>query len=186
MSSLDRGLDIFARDLKKRRATMPSSNDSERSWKISNYGAREAYDDGEEDVLEHEMGVAESDGNQWKDNGQYKATNSLLHDLHVLNQHRRMFSSPSPPSTSSLEFHSSYNTSLAGSCSTTMSRHQRTDSDMGTPKVVEDIDDSSSRLGDVVSMEEAQSVQQHYQDTNRLVIHTANINMNSTFHPPGC
>lgn len=53
----------------------------------------DTVDDDEESV----MGDEETDGNrhgQWQGADEYKSTNNLLHELHTLNQHRLLFSSP--------------------------------------------------------------------------------------------
>lgn len=64
--------------------------------------ADDEYDD-EEDEQSCKADDAAEGGNadeQPDSAGMYKSTNSLLHDLHALHQHRLIFSNPSTPSSS--------------------------------------------------------------------------------------
>jgi len=54
-------------------------------------------DDEEEFQEEPEEAGAEG-GESWQDSGMYKSTNSVLHDLHALHQHRFVTSTSSTPS----------------------------------------------------------------------------------------
>jgi hypothetical protein len=82
------------RHAKRRRTQPPVLDGALRGW------ARvEPDDDGEEEVVEEEVGWSNLDENPTattKISEEYKSTNLILRDLHALHQHRVSFSSPIP------------------------------------------------------------------------------------------
>src|ERR1700720_1031424 len=81
-------------EAKRRRILAPVLDGEKRGWATSQ---KETYEDEEEEVLEEqEQNIVENVG-QWRDSDIYKSTNSFLHELHALHQHRLIFSNPSTP-----------------------------------------------------------------------------------------
>jgi hypothetical protein len=82
------------RHAKRRRTQPPVLDGALRGW-----ARAETEDDGEEEVVEEEVGWSNLDENTTTTttiSEEYKSTNSILRDLHALHQHRVSFSSPTP------------------------------------------------------------------------------------------
>jgi len=83
----------------------PVLDGEKRGWGIP---VREVYEDeyGDDDEIQEELEQPCAEGGdlaveeQWRDPGMYKSTNSILHDLHALHQHRLITSSSPMPSSS--------------------------------------------------------------------------------------
>lgn len=87
-------MDAPQRTAKRRRVLPPLLDGKARGWGLR--GDDNIDYDNEEDDEEEESASEESVHQNVHDAGQYKSTNSFLHDLHALHQHRLIFSS-SPP-----------------------------------------------------------------------------------------
>ncbi len=95
------------RHAKRRRTQPPVLDGTLRGW------ARvETEDDGEEEVVEEEVGWSNLDENTTISE-EYKSTNSILRDLHALHQHRVSFSSMTPSTRPVLPDSSTHPTSAS-------------------------------------------------------------------------
>jgi len=169
-------------EAKRRRILAPVLDGEKRGWGTPQ---NESNDDGyEEDEFqeEQEQDVVEDEG-QWRDSGMYKSTNSFLHDLHALHQHRLTFSTPSTPSpsrpssqqrhrsssplrTSSQHTHSNFNDVPMATKSTLppiLERSNIPPSDQGVNE------QKNVDVGDGITSWEVQRVKERYEDTNKLL-----------------
>ena len=175
-SSLDRITDIFARDTKRRRTAAPVLDGRRRGWGTSGFGGVGNDEDDTEgmsqDEEECEEDVDQDNRQRQEATGEYKSTNSFLHDLH---QRRQLVSSPSP--SPSLHIHSrttpssKYPLPLDPSPMTKSSQPPRSCSQSNIAERHKcGMSDSLLDPGDRMDMEEVQSVKQRYEDTNKWAL----------------
>ena len=105
----DPPLDYADRPSKRCRTKPPSLNGAERGWATI---ADDEEDDGEEDVYDESPSNTASYATSTSIPPEphithYKSTNDLLRELHVLNQHRLVFSTPTSSCHSGLDSHTS-------------------------------------------------------------------------------
>lgn len=159
--------------ISKRRRTMPPPLDGQ----SRGCGAEPDYDDewsdGESACQE---GGSATTSEQLDNSGEYKSTNTFLHELHTLQQHRLLFSPPLLPQTSSGP--GLCRSSLQHPCSSpvisnihlkTMAarEHQIPSS---TERSATPIKDAPFSIADVQRpMEETLRVKERYEETNRFV-----------------
>jgi hypothetical protein len=113
----------------------------------------------------------DKDNELWQEaTREYQSTNSLLHDLHTLHQHRLRFSTPSPSLPSHLFSDSSaHSTPSLGSGPMTKSFQPACTQSHYSGECHKCIMDDPlhMNLEDKVEMKEVQSVKQWYEDKNR-------------------
>jgi len=171
----------LGRDVKRRRTVAPVLDGQSRGWN------RKEPDDSEEDEEdmsqddEQEIVTIEGRKDEWQAGAgeEYKSTNNLLRELHVLQQHKLMFSnrsssSPSPSLYSSAQSNRPSPQSQGPNGMPTksfvppLSESPRThpsdgyDSKGATNQYIPNVDVQAER-------NEVQRVKERYEDTNRLL-----------------
>jgi hypothetical protein len=174
----------------------PVLDGEKRGWGVPVTEVYEDEYDDEEEIQEEleQPGVGGGGGEdltaeeQWRDSGMYKSTNSFLHDLHALHQHRLIASSsstpssPSPlsqqqqsslsssslPSSSSQYIPPSYNNMLTKSTLPPLSERlciPSFDHDLIAQRGLD-----GHAVGDMMPLGEERMVKERYEDTNRYIL----------------
>ncbi|KAI0067880.1 hypothetical protein BV25DRAFT_1987532 [Artomyces pyxidatus] len=174
--------DLSHHAMKRRRVFAPSLDGPSRGWGPP----VDASDDGEEyldedaDMDAHHHDHHDQESQPMEGTAEYKAVNSLLHDLHAEHQYRRVLASPS---NSTLPFHTERLSSPASLFPPTHAPHASLpfgkDVQMPHPQPpfrlgyaasAKDIHlDSFASLEPGVTIDESLRVQERYESSNRLL-----------------
>jgi hypothetical protein len=170
----------IGRDVKRRRTVAPVLDGQERGWNMEDQ--EDSEEDGEVMSQDDEQESVESGKEEWQAGAgeEYKSTNKLLRELHVLQQHKLMFSSSSSPSSPSPSLYASaqsnrpspkprgLNATPTKSSLPSLSESSRShpshgyDSKGVTNETIPD-------FGVQTEMNEVQCVKERYEDTNKSV-----------------
>jgi len=172
-------------EAKRRRILAPVLDGEKRGWGIPH---QESYDDDDDEteLQEYPERTDVENEAQSQDSGMYKSTNTFLHDLHALHQHRLIFSgsSTSTPSSSNLssqQRQASSSPLRTPSSQYSQSSYDNTPTKFNLPPISErssisSFDDQDLNtekdgcdVGDGMTLCEVQRVKERYEDTNRLL-----------------
>jgi len=142
------------------------------------------YED--EELEQDEVGERHIDDGHWLDSGEYRSTNSFLHELHTLHQHRVSNCPTSSPLASSSQIRqptSSQSSPLRPSIRFSPSGYDNVPTKSALPPIselsanvtslYEELDVQRSLHGhdggNMMIVDEVQMVKERYEDTNRLL-----------------
>ena len=184
------------RDTKRRRTLPPVLDGACRGWAQAPLSINNEEDDGEEDYIsDDEKNVLPNCSNNCSltqqqhpgDKTEYTSTNSFLRELHTLQQHRLLFSSPlPPPSASASSFlcgsnskNAAYPSSYSGYHSPPIKGHFNLPLQLPIerPRVSSHMSPTpTAKLSQHQShgfpIDEIHSVTEHYEGTNKYVLFT--------------
>ncbi|KIM84570.1 hypothetical protein PILCRDRAFT_818149 [Piloderma croceum F 1598] len=158
-------------EAKRRRIMAPVLDGEKRGWGVPVPDVYEDEYDEEEEEIQEELEQSGFGGGlaveeQWRDSGMYKSTNSFLHDLHALHQHRLIASSSSTPSSpnplSQQQRQSSSSSSFRPSSKRL--RMPSFDHDLTAQRGLD-----GHAVEDLIPLGEERMVKERYEDTNRLL-----------------